>query len=286
MGGLGNQMFQYAAGLSVARRNGFPLRIDTTRLKAENPHQGYQLDTIFAGEFLEASNWELLNLLKFQIFFKRKAKIFRNWTYAPPVAIIRQCTHNYWSNFDMINHPCYLSGYWQSPKYFENVQGEIRKSFTFKEPLDSANRRLLCFIEKENSVCIHLRRGDYVSDARANRFHGVCEWSYYDRAMEMISKQVKDAYFFVFSDEPHVARQRFERQKHVHIVDLNRGEHSYRDLRLMQGCKHHIISNSSFSWWGAWLAKGKQQIVIAPSVWFAGSHEPITDIYDPTWIRI
>ncbi|MCH8466616.1 MAG: alpha-1,2-fucosyltransferase [Roseinatronobacter sp.] len=288
IGGLGNQMFQYAAGVSLARNIGVDLRIDKNALRTYNLHQGYQLDEIFQGDFIQATEWEMFKLMglrKFKIV-KRGAEVNPKHKFKAGYPFIRQPTHNYWADFDKITTSGYLAGYWQSSKYFANSEAEVRQAFSFKDNLTGRNLEIVNKVRSENSVAIHIRRGDYISDPGSLKFHGFCDWNYYDKAVSIIIEKTGASKFYIFSDEPEVARLHFQDTRSFEIVDWNTGRSSYRDMQIMSHCRHHIIANSTFSWWGAWLADSPEQVVVAPSSWFQGSDEQIVDIYEPDWIII
>jgi hypothetical protein len=288
IGGLGNQMFQYAAGLSLARQNGMEIRIDKNALQKYKLHQGYQFDQIFSGEFQQATGWEIFKTLGRRKFkaVRRGAEIKQSYKFVEGYPWIRQPTHDYWQSFHKVSSPGYLSGYWQSSKYFANVEGEVRAAFSFREALAGRNIDIANQICAEQSVAIHVRRGDYVLNSNLSNTIKYCDWDYYDTAIETILEKKGDARFYIFSDEPDVARDHFRDSTRFQIVDWNTGIFSYRDMHLMSLSRHHIISNSTFSWWGAWLATHAEQIVIAPFPWFKGSDEAISDIYEPAWIKI
>ena len=288
IGGLGNQMFQYAAGLALARRTSHPLRVDTTALRRYNRHQGYQLPEIFSGKFQQASEWELLKTLRLNLKkgTKGSLEIDPNWQMQRGTRLIRQNTHNFWPGFNTLSGPCYLAGYWQSAQYFANAAEEVRSAFTFRTPANAQNKAFTQSIQAANSVSIHIRRGDYVSNPKALKFHGICDWPYYDQAIEIMKERLDNPTFYIFSDDPVLAKSQYPNESQFKVIDINTGADSFRDMELMAQCKHHIIANSSFSWWGAWLGQHARQIVIAPKVWFAGSSEAVCDIYQPNWQRI
>ena len=171
-------------------------------------------------------------------------------------------------------------------KYFDNVEDELRSIFTFKNELEGLNKIHELEINTTNSICLHVRRGDYVSNLSAAKFHGICNLEYYKKAIQYIYAKIENPFFFIFSDDVDYVKNNFNELKNFKIIDNNQGQTSYIDLRLMALCKHHIIANSTFSWWGAWLAKKEHQIVIAPSTWFEGSQEVMKDIYCENWIKV
>ena len=140
-------------------------------------------------------------------------------------------------------------------------------------------------IADSNSVSIHIRRGDYVADPTMYTSHGTCDIDYYNRCVESLTEKVKDTSFFVFSDDPQWSRDSLKLQYPAIFVDHNDMEHGYEDMRLMSQCKHNIIANSSFSWWGAWLNNNENKIVLAPEKWFAKKTYIINDMIPVQWVK-
>lgn len=292
IGGLGNQMFQYAAGCALAHRTGQDLRLDLTSLRKYNLHQGYQFDQIFKGDFRVASKLDLFKILRFRMLRDTRGSAspdpkFFDKQSGPK---IKQPTHNYWHGFTDLSGGKYLSGYWQSAKYFEGSEDIIAQQFAFKEPLIGHNKHIFGMISDTISVSVHVRRGDYATNPNVTAFHGICGWNYYHKSMSHMRETLVRPHFFVFSDDVEEVRHELGHSKDITYVNENHGRYSYRDMMLMSHCKHHIIANSSFSWWGAWLAKAHGaaddgQIVISPKKWFANSPEKIEDIYMHNWLR-
>ncbi len=288
LGGLGNQMFQYAAGYALSRKLDLPYRIDITLLKKYNNHNGYQLDEIFDSKFEVANNleiWKVLKLRSLSIINEPVEKV-NPYVFNTKEKVFREYSHNFNYNINQICDTCYLSGYWQTTKYFENVKDEIRKIFTFKHELKELNKTHELEILQTNSICLHVRRGDYISNLSALKFHGICSLEYYKKAIQYIYEKVENPFFFIFSDDVEFIKNNFSELKNFKIIDNNQGRKSYIDLRLMALCKHHIIANSTFSWWGAWLAKKENQIVVTPKTWFEGSQEVMNDIYCDNWVKL
>lgn len=161
----------------------------------------------------------------------------------------------------------YLLGYWQDERYFSGIRDALRKDLSFKTPPSPQNITLLQQIKDTNAVCIHIRRGDYLTDQSTAANVGICDLPYYFKAVEIIKEKVSNPVFYVFSDEMEWVKMNFQIPEACVFVDHNSQEKAYEDLRLMSACKYHIIANSSFSWWGAWLSDYKNQLVIAPKIW-------------------
>ena len=138
----------------------------------------------------------------------------------------------------------------------------------------------------ENSVCVHFRRGNYVHNQEVSKVHGCCSHKYYQRAIELIQRKVESPELYVFSDDIPWVKEHFQAGLPVHYVDHNSTTDEHIDLWLMNHCKHHIIANSSFSWWGAWLAQNPEKVVIAPKIWYASGMVASDSLIPSTWHRI
>jgi hypothetical protein len=180
----------------------------------------------------------------------------------------------------------YLAGYWQSEKYFADVAELIRQEFTLKSEPDKLNQQVLDEIEVTNSVSLHIRRGDYVSDPVINQVHGVLGLDYYSRAVNFVAGRTTQPHFFVFSDDIAWAKENLRLSFPLSFVEHNVEDREYEDLRLMCHCKHHIIANSSFSWWGAWLNASPDKIVVSPEKWFSDLSLDTKDLIPEHWVKI
>ena len=177
----------------------------------------------------------------------------------------------------------YYIGYWQSEKFFKDISDEIRKDFSFPKFTSEKNLEILKLIKSYNSVSIHIRRGDYLQN---RGFNGLAPLEYYQKAIEYIKNKIENPHFFIFSNDIEWCRKNLSIENSYYI-DWNRGEESYRDMQLMSLCKHNIIPNSTFSWWGAWLNKNPNKIVIAPEKWFNDCvNIDYSNIVPETWIKI
>jgi hypothetical protein len=164
--------------------------------------------------------------------------------------------------------PVYLDAYWQSERYFADIAGVVRREFAAKEPSDRENEALAAAIDAVNSVSLHVRRGDYVDDPTTHRYHGICAPDYYQRAVDHISSRAGVSHLFLFSDDQQWTRANLRFAFPTTFVGSNSPDCGYRDTVLMARRRHHIIANSSFSWWGAWLNPSRDKIVVAPQQWF------------------
>jgi len=180
----------------------------------------------------------------------------------------------------------YLEGYWQSEKYFKHIESIIRNDFTYINETDSDNLKILNRIKGSESIAIHFRRGDYINNRKTNEVHGICSMEYYNSAVDYIAQKVSSPYFFIYSDDIEWVKRNLSIKYNKMFVDINTPEKASNDLRLISNCKHQIIANSSFSWWGAWLNQNPEKIVIAPKKWFMDEKRNTSDLIPEKWIRL
>lgn len=284
LGGLGNQMFQYALGRALSARHATNLKLDTASFET------YRLRTYALRHFNivaeEISPTELRELGLVQKAGTRVGRFVARMLRPPTIAVIDERSFEFDPAVLEAPARCYLRGYWQSPKYFAAIEPTIRQELTCREAPDGENGRAAERISNSCSVSVHVRRGDYVESATTNRFHGVCSPAYYRAAEDHLRLQLPDARLFVFSDDPDWAEQNLRFVSPATFFRHNGPGRDYEDLRLMSLCKHHIIANSTFSWWGAWLCRNPGKIVIAPQNWFREAGQSTRDLIPDTWIRL
>jgi len=285
LGGLGNQMFQYAAARSLALRNGGCLSLDADAFLTYHLHN-FELTRVFGCQSNSATDSDFKKVLGWRSLpYVRKMLSYTQFASLRGEAYVVEPHFQYWQGIASVPDDCYLVGYWQSEKYFKEYESAIRKDFEFKEPLDDINAELANHIRHCSSVSLHIRRGDYVANATTNHVHGTCSLDYYQRAIAMISEKEPSPEFFVFSDDIAWVKEHLHLEFPVTYIAHNSGEDSYRDMQLMSLCQHNIIANSSFSWWGAWLNEHEDKIVIAPKQWFAIDRET-EDLIPEQWVRL
>ena len=278
-GGLGNQMFQYAFYLS--RKTMYDdVKFDISWFNENKIHNGYELERIFSLniEYADAENLYKIGKPK-NIIDKIIKKIF--YTNNIYYMTAHDEAIKYLRDIDKYNNG-YLFGYWQSEKYFETIKDEVKKLFDFKIPLDIQNKKLIIKMKDENSVAVHIRRGDYL---KYDHLSNICTINYYKNAIEYIEKYVNNPYYYIFSNDIEWCKKNLNLIKAIY-VDWNKGNDSYKDMQLMSQCKHNIIANSSFSWWGAWLNNNPNKIVCVPEKWFDLPGCETRDICPDEWIRI
>lgn len=292
-GGLGNQLFQYALGRHLSIIHQRELRIDTSGYTSTigDPQKGIR--TFALSHFtIEAKPASLNELALFRhkrtIVDKVINKLGRFGAYYKKAYIIEPENLHFKFDEDLLSaslkDPVYIEGYWQSEKYFIDIEDVIRGEFSFVDQQDQKNSEMLEKINSVNSVALHIRHGDNATAVAQN--HGVLPLSYYKEAIRKIAESVTDPHFFIFSDDPVWAQNNLKLEFPAEFVTHNGDEKNYEDLRLMSSCKHHIVGNSTFSWWGAWLGKKSNQIVIAPRHYHIGHDVSKLDFYPDRWIIV
>jgi len=270
LGGLGNQMFEYALYYNLQNK-GVNCKIDLSVYEKESTHNGYELERIFKinGKYCSSLEKKYSKLIsKILLVFlgqPYKEKPLQQYLYNPKIERIRIG---------------FLKGYWQTEKYFLDVEKDIRKKFIFPELNDYKNINVAKEIGTNNSISLHIRRGDYLLGDRD------CSLSihYYQKAISYINAHIENPYFYVFSDNIEWAKENIKNINATYI-DWNKKDKSYIDMQLMSMCNHNIIANSSFSWWGAWLNNHKDKIVIAPEKWMPHTNIEI-ELLPEKWIKI
>lgn len=284
IGGLGNQMFQFAAGRALALDRGSELRLEISGFKGYRLHQGFQLDQAFAGAFHIATEADVGAVLGWQ-----RIRWVQRILARPAVAPMRK--HGlviephlqYWQGIHDTPARCCLKGYWQSEKYFQKHAEALRADFRFRPELTASNAVLADKIHRCNSVSMHIRRGDYVWNQVTAAIHGQCTLAYYQAAARHVLERVNNPVFFVFSDDMPWVRKHLALPAPMEYVDHN--QQAFDDMHLMSLCKHHVIANSSFSWWGAWLNPNPNKIVVAPRQWFAVARNT-QDLLPAAWVAL
>jgi hypothetical protein len=282
-GGLGNQLFQYAAGRQLAHIHNTTLKLDTTAYYYGGPRR-YELYHFNIQENVAVTE-EIRKLT--DVTQNKFQKLFHILTHSHDAISSTHIRYNkalYKADFFKLPDNIYLEGYWLSEKYFSNIKDIIRREFAFREKSDEKNQELADSITAVNSVSVHIRRGDFTEDAKAAQSHGICPVQYYRYCIDYITKKIENPHFFIFSDRPEQSKNLLKLSYPATYINQNSGEKDYEDMRLMSLCKHNIIANSSFSWWAAWLNANPQKIVLAPQKWFADKKFKIDDIIPAGWI--
>lgn len=287
MGGLGNQLFQYATGRALALKYNTELKLDLSLLNADpkNVYTKRELELhVFNITASIASNNELEVFYKRTFFQKVVSKLFPS--FPSKYFIGNQKGFEYDVAFESYPNDSYLNGYWQSEKYFDSVRNILLKELVIKKEMTSHCKSTNDLILNSNSVSLHIRRGDYVSDKSASAYHGIVSLEYYVNAMNYLNEKFENLKVFIFSDDIDWVKSNLKLENECIYVDFNTGENSVFDLYLMSQCQHNIIANSSFSWWGAWLNQNAKKIVIAPKKWFADKNLNTKDLLPESWVNI
>jgi hypothetical protein len=284
-GGIGNQMFQYAAARRLAVVRGVALRLDLSAFGGEEKLRQFELHCFrVAGEILAAGTEtsrpksRVVRLVHSRLMGKLRSH-YRG-------VYIKERSFHFDPEILNLQDNVYLDGYWQSEKYFKDIEATIRQDFKFTSDPGQLTMELAARITESESVSLHIRRGDYVTNRKTNEVHGTCSLDYYGRTTERLASRVRNPHFYVFSDDSQWSADHLKLPWPTTFVAGNGGERAYEDMRLMSLCKHHIIANSSFSWWGAWLSENPGKIVYAPARWFAGNKADTKDLLPETWRRI
>ena len=283
-GGLGNQMFQYAAARSLIKDQS-AVYLDHSFLELNNTDKEH-----FTARRFELSifkNIRALKAAKWKInFFKSRSAYFKllRLLSKSPVKFIQQ-QDNEFVNMPALaqNADVYLDGYFQSEKHFKHIRKQLLDEFQFPQ-LDEVNEALkIKIINTPNAISIHIRRGDYLKSEKVLDVHGVLPSAYYQKALGILQSKYPSASLFVFTEDMEWAKANFS-GLNTYFVEHNTAADGWKDMALISRCKHHIIANSSFSWWGAWLSQNNGD-VFAPYNWFNPSkvNFNIQDFIPDSW---
>jgi len=270
-GGLGNQLFQYAFGRLLSIKRNTSVKFDVLSVDKRDIHRDFKLDKFNTKIELASSEEVEENEYPFGLISKILAwatrKILRNYNIGYSEKII-------YSNNK------YYDGYWQSYKYLEPIKKELLTEISLKESVNKKYSELI-----SNSVSIHIRRGDYVNDSKTKKAHVTFGLEYYEEAIKIIKDKIKDPVFFVFSDDISWVKENLKINYPIFFVS-NPEIKDYEELIIMSTCKHNIIANSSFSFWGAWLNQNQNKTVLAPKKWSNLYQKEYKNICPENWIKI
>ncbi len=285
-GGLGNQMFQYAAARRLAQKHGTRLIIDLSWFDSEaaiKAGRKYGLE-IFNLKSRIANSRELAKLREVRADSKMKKWFDMMFSFAY-IDHVKESTYHFDPGILQLGDNVCLDGYWQTEKYFKDIEHIIRTEFVFNDKLTALNERIESAIRSSNSVSLHIRRGDYVTNPTAASVLGICQLDYYYKAIKMIAEKVSNPHFFIFSDDLKWVKEHLRTDQQFSYVEYG-ASRDHADLKLMSLCKHNIVANSSFSWWGAWLNNHPDKLVIAPKEWFADTSYNTQDLLPDSWLKL
>jgi hypothetical protein len=294
IGGLGNQMFQYAVGRQLAEINSTLLKLDLSGFE-EYKRQRYSLHCF--------KIWDHIATMEEIATFKRKrisrtakllSKVGTRWgglssatsDFYQDAIILKENGFSFDPSILTAKGNIYLEGYWQSEKYFSAIRDILLREFAFNYEQDAKSREIANQIQTTESVSLHIRRGDYAHDPLTNQYHGLCSLEYYQKAVQHITQKIPNCHFYIFSDDHPWVCENFKLDYPFTLVDHNDASTNYEDLRLMGLCRQNIIANSSFSWWGAWLNTNPEKIVVSPEKWFNDKSLDTKDLIPDGWLKI
>ena len=264
-----------------------PLRLDLTSLERSKLRDyglgafSIKAEAATASELAFIHGQSTSRMSRFAARIRRNTGPLFGWTFIDD----RRLDHPF-ERLESADGNVYLRGYWQSERYFAASAGTIQEEFQIRLAPTELNAELAQEIQDSNAVSVHVRRGDYISDPVVNTRHGACSLDYYIAAINQLRNRIAAPHFFVFSDDVDWAYHNLCFDGPATFVSHNGTERDYEDLRLMTLCKHHIIANSTFSWWGAWLNPSPGKIIYAPNRWFADPGRSSRDIIPDGWIQI
>lgn len=281
-GGLGNQMFQYAFGRALSKRSGMDLYFDPSPLNPQK-NRGYQLNS-FTLSALMADSKKIIGVITPHFTFRKKLwKALKiPFKYADSHILEKDFPYN--ENIAAIKTSAYFDGYWQTEKYFSDCVGVIKQDFTFAEEDSLQKHDLYSEIINSNSVSIHVRRGDYVNNPKYKKRLYVCKLQYYKNAISYLRERFENLKFYIASDDHKWVMDNFSLSQNAKLIE---SKNAISDFYILSRCKHNIISNSSFSWWAAWLNPNTNKQVIAPDIWFNPCAKiDFRDVVPESWIKI
>ncbi len=293
IGGLGNQLFQYAVGCAVATRTNTPLLLDASGF-ANYDLRRYELDGFnICAELASDAQLahvgvtadevpSLLGRVKRHLFPHSATKL------ALQEPILREASFSYDARIEQVQAPIYLDGYWQSERYFSAIRAQLLQELTLKSDWGPGNENMFRQIQVAGpgAVSLHVRRGDYVTNTHTANYHGVCSLDYYRAAVAYVAERVAAPHFFIFSDDHDWVRENLQPGFPTTFVAVNSSKNGIYDMMLMKICRHHIIANSSFSWWGAWLNPSTEKLVVTPQQWFKQADKDTSDLIPSGWVRL
>jgi len=275
-GRLANQMFEWAFGRSFAEKTGYEVVFDDSE-------ETFKMKDFELSKHINHIEKPIYKKIAKKLVFIRKLrnKICKIKNTKPEYKQV--VFSSFEERFFEITPPAYIDGYFQSYKYFDNIRGKLVNDFKLKCKLNSKNQKMLDKIKSANSVAIHFRRGDYLK-ARNQKVYGSCSMNYYKNAVSLMKEKLgNNITLFIFSDDPKWVKENVDFNCKTVIVDINSDKKAQFDIELMKNCKHNIIANSSFSWWGAYLNENPEKIVIAPK-WWQTEFQTNGDLVPNDWI--
>lgn len=287
-GGLGNQMFQYAFAKSLSLKHKKEVFLDNSAFDSNSfiTKRDFKLELFNITLSLVNQDIHFVNqnLDKNQFFNKLRKRALKKWPFLSKNIRIEKSLEFDSKNLNVYS---YYEGYWQSEKYFKDFNIQIINDFTFKNVKDLERGQFVKDISSKNAVSIHVRRGDYVNNPVVNNFHGSLSDEYYRKAIKLVKDKVENPVFYIFSDDINWVKLNMFQNDDINLVFVFSSSEK-EDLFLMSKCKHNIIANSSFSWWGAYLNENANKIIVAPKTWYKNNeaNKSTLDLIPSKWLRV
>lgn len=281
-GGLGNQMFQYAAGRSLSSHLNVPLLLDISSFQ-DNQARDFQLDKVFRIKYTELISARSRNKVTSKKIVAHILHKFTSQSILPKTYY--QPSFGYWQDFYSFPDGIEIVGTWQNEKYFLPIESILREEFVFPDFKEERNKAIERKIKSEKSVAIHVRKGDYLSQKGMKTYSQVSR-DYYLKALQIIKNRHGDTQAFIFTDDVDWATTNLYGLENVTFVHWNHNEQAFCDMQLMALCDYFVTSNSTFSWWAAWLGSNHQSTVVTPKEWFVRDDMKSKDIHPDFWIQI
>ena len=279
--GLANRMFQYAFALSL-KNKGYNVCIDECTFKPRYDFENIKLENVFSNIILRNSKDSYYSLI---LNNNRVSKLFKRITeYFPDYRYIERWNLSYYHNIEKkASFHCMYIGFWISYKYFNDIESLIKEAFVFREFTSLKNLNLASRLSQEESVAVHFRKNiDYIKN-----LPNTCPPNYYYNAIKYIKLHVDNPKFYFFSDNWEWVKENIKGVDYTAVNwNPSAGPDSYCDMQLMSLCKHNIIANSTYSWWGAYLNNNENKIIICPDLWFDNMQYNLDDIVPSKWIVI
>ena len=275
-GGLGNQMFQYAAGRALAIRHGTEVMLDLRAFRTYRLHKYSLSKFCIEAKTAPDPSFALAHRAKLEFVGRLPPGMLRSCYIEHPFG-----NHAGW---DRVAPDAYIKGYFQSEYFFKEAAVRLRDEFRPGATHGAQNDVAAALVADCESVALHVRRGDYVSNKATLDIHGACSIGYYQAAVELLRRRLDKPRFFVFSNDFTWAREHLRLGDNAVLVDWNASAPEL-DLHLMSRCRHHVIANSTFSWWGAWLGEHPNQLVVAPNPWFESPASDDSGVLPSRWLR-
>lgn len=297
-GGLGNQMFQYAAGLALAERRRTILKLDPSWFREYPEHEAHNRYALSCLNVTEQFATEedidrvrgipLTRVERWSVALARRLRFYRYARRHTSAGHMFQAAHpsRFCPEFLDMPDPCYLSGMWQSERFFAPVANLVRQHFSFRYPPTPPVAEMAARIHSGPSAAVHFRRGDYVGNPTFSRELGALGLPYYRAAVELVRSRHPQATLYIFSDDIEAVEREFDPPGPRVFVRSVEHWNAHDTIRLMSLCDHAIVSNSTFAWWGAWLNPNPAKLVIAPDPWRSGPTAEGDETIPQSWTRL